>query len=154
MNTSTPQSSGIFWKAFLATILVVFLVGMSISFRMAGNLDGKLADRDYYEHGKHYDAMAAKERNALALGWRMHTVREADSLVVTVTAQNGDLVRGGELHFVAGAEERSGAPSVPFHETAPGRYFLPLAAIGGQKQGRLLFSTVDAALATKIKVID
>lgn len=151
--TSSAHSSGTFWKVFLALILVAFAVGMAISFRMAGSLDGKLSDRDYYEHGKHYDVRTARERKARELGWRLRVTREGGALVVTVSDKNGSLVRGGDLSFLP-SDGAVSASTVPFDEVAPGRYLVSILALTGYTKGRLNFSSGDASLTTRISVVD
>lgn len=122
------------WPVFIFCLALLFIGVTGWSVRQAWTNGSPILDRQYYQHGLAYDQGQKAERAAAALGWQLHPRLDHNSLLLILTAADGQPVSGAEgraqiaLHQDRTDRVGSRIEELALAEIAAGVYALSLPA--------------------------
>ena len=138
------------WKAGIALMVGVFLIGTAASLVVAVRRASRVVDTDYYSHGLHYDQTRNGSKN-VGLNWNLSASCADGELRVRVQDQAGAPVAGGKLRFESEPGRTGNIGILPLAESAPGVFRAPRpVSPAGELRGTLRFTLGEASASHRL----
>ncbi len=136
-----------FYKLFIFSLLVAFLLFSSWSAYRAATQGTQITDRDYYSKGLRYNSTMLEKRAATVLGWQLTTVLYNKQLQISLIDGNGLPVEGANGTLVFSPQAKLASSTLPLSETEPGLYLAQLPnSLHGELAVRIDFEHQGAKL--------